>query len=162
MTELRGDRLLLRPLRVTDVDAAFAILGDEETTAAVSWRQPSRESTAIWLSHRIDDQLQYGVSMWGIELLAVGELVGLCGFFPRSEPRWELAYVVHARHWRQGLAREAVSLAVAHARTQGREIFATIRPDNVASRAVAERAGLRLAGSEHAARGELLVYVSTA
>jgi RimJ/RimL family protein N-acetyltransferase len=158
MTELRSERLLLRPLCLTDLDAVFAILGDAETTAAVSWRQPSRESAAVWLARRLDDQRECGVSMWGVELHSTRQLVGLCGFFPRHVSRWELGYVLHARHWGQGLATEAVSLAVEHARGLGQAIFATIRASNVTSRRVAERAGFRLSKSEPEAPGELLLY----
>jgi ribosomal-protein-alanine N-acetyltransferase len=159
MNELRGEQLSLRPLLDTDVDAVFGILNDEETTALVSWRQTSRESAAAWLSRRIDDQRQHGASMWGIELSDTKVLAGLCGFFPRAVTRWELGYVVQARYWRRGLATEAASLAVEHALALGREVFATIRPGNLGSRTVAERAGLRLAGHEYDVRGELLLYV---
>jgi len=56
-------------------------LGDEPTTARVSWRQPDPESARAWLDRRIEDQRRNGLSMWAVEALALGEMVGLCGFF---------------------------------------------------------------------------------
>jgi [ribosomal protein S5]-alanine N-acetyltransferase len=151
-------RLVLRPLETGDVDAVFEILHDERTTEGVSWRQRTREGAALWLERRVDDQGRTGLSMWGVVLRATGEMIGLCGFFARDAARVELGYVIHARYWRQGFGSEAASAAVELASTRGLAVFATIRPDNTASRRVAEKAGLRSVRRERDARGELLIY----
>lgn len=65
-------RLRLRALTENDVDDVFAILGDERTTASVSWRQPSRESTAAWVARRVEQEHDVGVSMWGVVRLDQG------------------------------------------------------------------------------------------
>jgi RimJ/RimL family protein N-acetyltransferase len=140
-----------------DLEAVFGILTDETTTADVSWRQHTRENAKIWLERRVADERGHGMSMWAIDNRANGEMIGLCGFFPR-ESQLELGYVVHARFWRRGFATEAVTAAVQNAVRAGHRIYATIRSGNHASIRVAESAGLRLSGKSEDARGELLVY----
>ena len=97
--------------------------------------------------------------MWGVETLASGELVGLCGFFPRpKDTDLELGYVIRACDWGRGYATEAVRAAVGAVTEEGHRIYATIRPWNTASIVVAERAGLEPDGEVIDARGPLIVY----
>jgi len=157
MLPIESIRLRLRPLRDEDLDVVFQILGDDETTAMVSWRQSSINGADAWLSRRIEDQRQHGFSMWAIEVRDRQQVVGLCGFFPRGD-LLELGYVVKATHWRRGIGQEAVQLAVSAAAKARRRVFATIRPFNLASIKCAERAGLLLSGQSEDQRGLLLRY----
>jgi [ribosomal protein S5]-alanine N-acetyltransferase len=143
-----------------DLGSVFKILGDEATTAEVSWRQPDEQSAASWLRRRIDQEELHGFSMWAIERLVDGEVVGLCGFFPSERDEIELGYVVYAPLWRQGYATEAAQAAVAAALSAGHHVYATIRPSNEGSLAVAAGAGLRQDGEITDERGLLFVYRS--
>jgi RimJ/RimL family protein N-acetyltransferase len=154
-------RLRLRALTEADAASVFAIIGDETTTADVSWRQPSQQAATAWLRRRIADEKAHGVSMWAVELLATDEMIGLCGFFPGDRSELELGYVIDAGHWHNGYATEAVSAAVKAARAAGRSMFATIRPRNAGSLRVAQCAGLAASGEVSDSRGSLLVYRST-
>ena len=151
-------RLLLRALRQDDLDAVFALLGDQTTTARMSWRQTSREATQAWLERRMRDEEIHGLSMWAVEDRELHQLIGLCGFFPRGEPELALGYVIAAPLWGRGLASEAVAAAVGAAMKAGYQVYATIRPWNTASLRVAEKVGLQRSGSVEDERGELLVF----
>jgi RimJ/RimL family protein N-acetyltransferase len=92
--------------------------------------------------------------MWAIELAGGGEIVGLCGFFPREGDSTELGYVIRADEWGQGLAPEVASAAVG----AGFSAVATIRNTNARSLAVARRIGLMQEGTVTDERGTLLVF----
>ncbi len=94
------------------------------------------------MKRRIAQEREFGVSMWAVERMDTGELVGLCGFFPSDGPEMELGYVVHAEHWGKGYATEAVSAALEAARRAGFKVWATIRSTNAASLAVARKVNL--------------------
>jgi len=161
LVPLTTDRLRLRALTVADHAEVFDVLGDEPTTARVSWRQPDPESARAWLDRRIEDQRRNGLSMWAVEALALGEMVGLCGFFSHDGVyETELGYVIKAPLWGRGYATEAAQAAVASALQAGHRLYATIRPWNIGSIRVVERAGLRLDESTEDDRGQLLVYRS--
>jgi RimJ/RimL family protein N-acetyltransferase len=151
------ERLVLRPLSENDEEAVFGILNDETTTAGVSWRQHTREGARAWLDRRIENERTRGVNMWAVEQRSSSEVVGLCGFFP-SESQLELGYVIHARFWRRGFAKEAARACVEQAVRSGYCIYATIRPMNRASVRIAESAGLRLTRKIEDERGGLLLY----
>lgn len=164
LVPLTTARLRLRALTADDVDAVFAILGDEQTTARVSWRQPSRAAAQGWLARRMAQEVRHGLSMWAVDLLDGGGTVGLCGFLPAADDpgtgEIELGYVVKASVWGRGYATEAATAAVGAAHRAGRTVYATIRPWNAGSVRVAERAGLHADGSVDDERGPLLVYRS--
>ena len=161
LVPLTTDRLRLRALTVADHAEVFDILGDEQTTARVSWRQPDPKSARAWLDRRIEKQRRNGLSMWAVEARVTGEMVGLCGFFSHhGVDEAELGYVIKAPLWGRGYATEATQAAVASALHAGHRLYATIRPRNVGSIRVAERAGLCLDQRTEDDRGQLLVYRS--
>jgi RimJ/RimL family protein N-acetyltransferase len=87
-----------------------------------------------------------------------GQMIGLCGLFPRASKKAELAYMVKFEFQRKGFGREAVSAIVDQAHAAGLEVFATIRPGNSASQKVAEAAGLVKSSTRLANSPELDVY----
>ncbi len=161
LVPLTTKRLRLRALTAADHSQVFGVLGDEETTAWVSWRQPDADSARRWLDRRIEQQRRCGLSMWSVHELATGQMVGLCGFFAHDgRDEIELGYVIKAPLWGRGYATEATQAAVASALRAGRRVYATIRPWNIRSIRVAERSGLSVDERVEDARGELLVYRS--
>ncbi len=153
------DRLRIRALVDDDLAQVFAILGDEATTARVSWRQPDIESCRAWLRRRIEQEAKSGYSFWGIERLHVQGLIGLCGYFPHGESELELGYVTRADHCGHGYATEAARAALAASRALGRPVYATIRSTNTSSLAVARKIGLvRQPEALEDEHGTLLVF----
>lgn len=153
---IRTKRLTLRPVTQDDVAAVFGILGDQTTTASVSWGLSDLESAERWVRRRMEQQEAYGLSMWAVELPEDG-LVGLVGFFPHDDRSVELGYVVHARHWGQGIATEAVQAMLQAAEDVAERVYATVRSTNAASLAVARRVGLVEHDRKHEDHGTLIV-----
>ena len=160
MVPISTDRTTLRPLVESDIDSIHAILGDDRTTAAVSWRQPDRASTARWIERRMIQEATFGLSMWAVEHRESRDVVGLCGFFPRELPEVELGYVIRFDSWGQGLATEVVAATIDAAIKASYNIMATIRSTNARSLAVARRVGLGESDRLDDDRGQLIVFRS--
>lgn len=106
----------------------------------------------------------HGFGPWAIFKRDEDELVGRGGL------RWtdvdgrlkvELPWAIRSDFWGRGFATEAAAAAVEWARSlHMEEVVALIRPDNVASRRVAEKVGLREAGTTLHASLNHLVYRS--
>lgn len=142
-----------------DSDAVFGIMGDPQTIGAVSWGHPSIEHSARYIERRMRDEGRDGFTMWLLERNEDQAPVGLAGFLTPRGSVLELAYVVRADEWGHGYASEAVPAAMTLAREAGRGVFATIRPANVGSIRVAEKAGLERRGAMIiGTRGLMLVY----
>ena len=144
---LETERLVLRELTAADARALLPILGDAEN---MCWYP--RAFTAAEIETGIQRQMaryRTGTGLLGMVLHATGELIGDCG------PVWqevegvselEVGYHVHPSFQRRGLATEAAravrdyafaSLGVDH-------IISMIRPENLPSRRVAEKNGLKV------------------
>jgi RimJ/RimL family protein N-acetyltransferase len=91
-----------------------------------------------------------------------GVVIGDCGFHgpPADVGRAEVGYMVLEPYRRRGYAVEAVGGLVDLARSEGEAaVFASVRPDNVASLAVVARLGFRPTGVQvDETDGEELVF----
>lgn len=149
-TPLETPRLLLRPLVETDAEGLHLCYGDPETMRF--WdRPPARD--VIETATRLGRSLGAGVffhACWAMVRREDGQFVGMVNYHHR-EPwnrRLELGWIMARPCWRQGYMTEALSAVIGHcfAAMDVHRIEATIDPENVASRAVAERVGFRLEG----------------
>jgi ribosomal-protein-alanine N-acetyltransferase len=148
---LDGTRIRLRAFREDDLDDLFAIHSDprvmrywsfpawtesaqarERLAGAIAGRDPER--LLCWaIARRADDRLIGGVTLFAID---------------RSQGRAEVGYSLGSAHWGQGLAQDAMRLALDHA-FDGlglRRVEADIDPRNTASCRLAERLGFVLEG----------------
>lgn len=177
MPDLQTDRLIIRPFRVEDLDAAYRILDVElaEANTGTDGAQ-SREQRRAWLEWSVLNykQLAYmhqpPLGDRAIELRANGELIGACGYNPALGPyallpgfadgapdpgRFTLEiglyWAISPAHQRQGYASEAARalLDYGFAHMQLARIVATTAHDNLASQAVMRKAGLRLERNPH-------------
>jgi len=146
---LETERLYLRPLKRDDLEGVHRMHSDPETVRFVSGRTKSRQESREWLEWAIDSYEKHGHGFWALELAASGEYVGHAGLPAQvleGIPETETAYWVSRDHWGRGLATEA---AVA-SRDYGfgelglDRLISIIHPENLASRRVAEKTGLRV------------------
>ena len=156
LAPIRTARLTLRPLRDEDRQAVVRILSCSTTMQWVRGGPLTADAADAWLDRRIADEAERGYSMWGVEHL--GHLVGFCGFFPTTEGALDLAYVIHHEHQNRGFASEAAIAAVNSTRSAGVGVLATIRPENLASMRVSEKAGLHRTGERLEAKPEMVVF----
>jgi [ribosomal protein S5]-alanine N-acetyltransferase len=145
---LETERLRLRHLRPDDLDQMVAYLGDAKTM--LHYPQPfSREFVEEGIEKNIARYLEYGYGLFGVELKESGEFIGDCGLvWQEIEDRAELEVGYHFRrdYWGKGYATEAAKACIEFAfnRAGVDHVISLIRPENLASRRVAEKNGLRI------------------
>ena len=149
---IETERLLLRPHRMGDFDAAFAMWSDPRVTQFIGGKPSTEQQTWSRIINYAGHWMLLGYGYWAIEEKASGTFAGELGFanFHRDiaesmrgvpELGWALAPQFHGR----GYATEAVRAAVAWgdgAFNRGRTVC-MIDPGNAASIRVAEKAGFR-------------------
>lgn len=165
---LTTERLLVRELAATDLDAVHTLL-DQEITLKAAVSREERQAWLTWtrLGYRQLARLHqppYGDR--AIALQADGRVIGACGYVPVLDalgqlPSWRdggrdrpgllsaavgLYYVLSPRSRGQGYATEAVRALVDHAFTDMAlaRLVATTTFDNAASIAVMRRLGMRI------------------
>lgn len=149
MTAITTDRLLLRPMRPDDAEALLAVFGDPAVMAAFGRGPFSRHEMDAWVARNLAHQERYGYGLFTIELLDGGLVVGDCGL-ERMEldgaDEVELGYDLRSDHWGRGLATEAASAVIRHARQELgiSRLVSLVRASNDASARVAERVGMTL------------------
>ncbi|MEU7203452.1 GNAT family N-acetyltransferase [Streptomyces sp. NPDC045470] len=140
---MEAERLRLRPLHVSDVDALVALHADPRVNrfvGACSHRQTVERLTAIerqWA--------EQGHRLCAVELRSSGDYIGRSGLrYWEQSDEVELGRTIRAGHWgcvchqgRSGMA----CLEWGFARLDGAYFTALMRPDNEASVRVAERLG---------------------
>lgn len=144
--QLTTDRLLLRPLALSDLDDMATLLGDGE--ALSYWGQPlDRNGARAWIERNLARYERDGFGRSAIVLRATGELIGDCGLV-RTEVEGtaevELGWIVRHSHWGRGIATEAGGAWRNHAfdRLGLARIVSMISEQNAASRRVAEKLGM--------------------
>jgi RimJ/RimL family protein N-acetyltransferase len=152
VTELETARLLLRPWRQEDLDPYARICADPEVTRYVTGplsRQESEEQVSRFVRH----WEERGFGLWAVEYRASGAFIGFIGLlhqhdWPIGEDKTEVGWRLDRAFWGQGLATEGAQTSVRYGFEQlGLErIISIINPKNLASRRVAEKAGLTLCG----------------
>lgn len=78
------ERLRIRALANSDLDAVFAIVGDEAVADGATWLQRDLKSCRAYVERRIADEAEHGFSVWAVERIYDRQLIGLAGFFPHG------------------------------------------------------------------------------
>lgn len=147
MVTLHTPRLELRPLTWDDFDALAALLGDAEALVHFGGAFDDAGVRA-WIERNLGRYERDGIGRCAIVLRASGELVGDCGLIRTTvedAPEVELGWIVRRSHWGQGIATEAGAAWRDHAfgALGLPRIVSMISEENLASRRVAEKLGLR-------------------
>lgn len=144
--ELTTGRLVLRPLRESDLDELAAIYADPDSMRFLGGPR-TREDTRTRLGWMIGAHRDQGFGLWATTLREDGALIGRCGILVQDVEgvrEHEIAYTLGSRWWGHGYATEAATAIRDHARSQlgFDRLISLIAPDNVASHAVAKRIGM--------------------
>ena len=141
-------RLVLRRLHAGDLDAMHAYLGDPRTM--LHYPQPfSREFVREGIEKNERRYEEHGYGLFGVELKPSQELIGDCGLAWQdldTGQELEVGYHFRRDHWGHGYATEAAKACIdfVFQETDVDHIISLIRPENLASRRVAEKNGLRI------------------
>lgn len=144
MSELRTERLLLRPWRSAGL-APFAAL-NADPVVMEHFPAPLTRAESDGMVERIAAHfVTYGYGLWAVEVPRTASFVGFVGlnhpgFIPGVEIGWRLA----PTYWHRGYATEAAEAALAQGFAHGlEEIVAFTAAVNARSMAVMERLGMR-------------------
>jgi ribosomal-protein-alanine N-acetyltransferase len=157
---LETERLRLRPLALDDLDAMASLYADPEVMRYLGVGKPmSRADSERSVQRMVRSWEVDGFGQFAVERKEDGTLVGRCGFLvwdaatltttTESEAtgptELEVGYALGRPYWGQGYATEAARAVRDHALgPMGRtRLIAFIRHDNVRSRRVAEKLGMR-------------------
>jgi len=155
--ELRGERVLLRGWRETDLESFAALNADPVVMEHFPSTMTRERSDAIVIERVLPMFAEEGFGWWAVEVPGVARFVGFVGlqdpsfeawFTPCVEVGWRLAH----EHWGHGYATEAARVAMAYGfDVVGLdEIVSFTVPANRRSVAVMERLGMRYDGEfEH-------------
>jgi ribosomal-protein-alanine N-acetyltransferase len=145
---LETGRLTLREFVPEDTDALARVISDPETMRY--YPAPfSRIQVEEWIERNRRRYKNDGVGLWAMVLKSTGELIGDCGIIRQQvegEFLYEIGYHLRRDLWGQGLATEAAIACRdwAFANLKVDQVISLIRPENLPSRKVAERNGMKI------------------
>lgn len=148
MIILQTPRLFLREIQTDDYPSICSILQDIDVMYA--WKHAfSDEEVVQWIDENITRYHRDGYSYWAVMEKASDEFIGVTGLISEQaddEHYVGVGYIYKKSHWGNGYAFEAASACVDYAFhiLHLNEITAQIRPENMASRKVAERLGMSI------------------
>lgn len=152
---LTSERLTLRPWGLEDVDAAFAIYGQQDVAR---WLSPAMDTVTDrgamrlllqqWIAE--DHRATPPTGRWAIELKAEREVIGgiVLLYLPPGGEDLEIGWQLAPDAWGHGYASEAGHATAHWALHQPGvdELFAVVRPANRRAAATAERIGMEWVG----------------
>ncbi len=150
--EPRG--LLLRGWRDEDLEPYARLCADAAVMRYIGGGAPlTREESRAQISRFVRHWEERGFGLWAIEHRASGAFVGFVGLvhqdeWSEDEHKTEVGWRLDPAYWGWGLATEGAVASVRYGFEElGLErIISIIQPENMASRRVAEKAGLSLRG----------------
>jgi [ribosomal protein S5]-alanine N-acetyltransferase len=145
---LETDRLILRTLKMEDIDDVMNFWGNVEVMKYCGGAG-TRERELGALKYYINMQQEKGFSPYGVVLKESNEIIGVCGFNPPNNGYdTELMYHLSKNHWGKGYATEAAKACIEYAKNHLKisSIGASIDPENGASKHVLEKLGFNYIG----------------
>jgi len=148
MVEIETRRLLLRRWQSKDLDAYSRLCADPEVMRYIGSGPLTREQSEEQISRFVRHWDERGFGLWAVEYRASGEFVRLTyqDAWTEGEHKTEVGWRLDRACWGKGQTTEG---AVSSVHYEFEEIGLEriiIRPANVASRRVAEKAGLTFRG----------------
>lgn len=109
---IRTERLLLRPMRLSDDADIFAYASDDEVTRFMIWpTHRSVDNTVQYINYTLEAYKARNHYDYAIELLETGHVIGAGGACKDLEPdAWlaEIGYVLNRAYWGKGYMPEAM------------------------------------------------------
>ena len=147
MTTLRTSRLRLRRFCRDDLGDLAALMANPDFMR-FSLGVQSREQTEVFLEKARTRDREGLPSQFALILGEENRLIGYCGFFAQTVDgieEIEIGYRIDPACWGQGIATEAAQAVRDHAFNDLHlpRVISLIHPENIASRRVAEKNGMR-------------------
>ena len=145
---LETARLRLRRFRHEDVNAVYAIIGDDVAMQYYP-RTFDRSDAEQWVERNLRRYAEYGHGLFAVMLKGNDEMIGDCGVIRQVVEglhQLEVGYHFRRDHWGHGYATEAARacMGLAFDEYGADKVISLIRPENAPSWRVAERNGMQL------------------
>lgn len=143
---LETERLFLREMTMSDLDALFAVLGDKEIMQHYPYSF-DEERVRSWIERNMNRYKEDGFGLWAVCLKDTGEMIGDCGLTLQKidgQMLPEIGYHIRKDQQRKGYAKEA-AMAVrdwAFGNTEYPALYSYCKYTNVGSFKTAESIGM--------------------
>ena len=143
---LETERLFLREMTMSDLDALFAVLGDKEIMQHYPYSF-DEERVRSWIERNMKRYTDDGFGLWAVCLKDTGEMIGDCGLTLQNidgQMLPEIGYHIRKDQQRKGYAKEA-AMAVrdwAFQNTEYPALYSYCKYTNVGSFKTAESIGM--------------------
>jgi [ribosomal protein S5]-alanine N-acetyltransferase len=145
--EIETQRVLLRPFRSEDADAAYLWFGEPSVMRYTpGGPDTSVEKTRVRLGGYQEHQALHGFSKWLVLERATGQLIGDAGLLVLRDQGWtDRGFRFAQSSWGRGFATEAAAswVSAAFGSLGLPRLGAFAHPENVASQRVLEKVGFR-------------------
>jgi len=145
--KLIAERLYLRDLEPSDIDAVHEYASSIDVVLHQEWGPNTIEQTREYVAGCVrGNSLPDRTTLELAAVLNNGNLIGSYrASLSEDGSEAEIGYSLNPRYWNKGYATEAAKRLVAYlaSELQVREIFATSRPENLASIHVLEKLGMK-------------------
>ncbi|MBP6178042.1 MAG: GNAT family N-acetyltransferase [Anaerolineales bacterium] len=147
---LSTPNLILRDLRLTDLDDLYEYASDPEIDHYTPWdHYKNIEEARENLNDFLEAYEKHGFWAWGIEHRVDKKLIGIININkPGYNRKVEVGYTIARKYWGQGLATEALQVLIQYGfeKLDVARIEAVILPENKASSKVLLKAGMKFEG----------------
>ena len=145
---LETERLILRPLVVSDAETVFTNwTSDPDVARFMRWELHKNVSeTQEWLASEEELIESDAVYNWGFVLKETGELIGSGGLvYIEPKGMYELGYNIMKKYWGQGLATEAAQEIIDFGKNElkQKQFYCCHAKDNPASGKVMTKVGFQ-------------------
>ena len=146
---IETERLIIREMVQSDLDALCRIMCDEEVIRAAYESAFSIEEVQGWLNRHLKRYEDYGFGLWAVVLKETNEMIGQCGLTIQSwkeQEILEIGYLFQKAYWHKGYATEAAIACKEYAFSvlNASSVYSTIRDTHIASQNVAVRNGMKI------------------
>ena len=140
---LETERLILRPLKIDDLQAIFKWAGDSRVNKYMIYPlYKNPEDGREWLSHLYEKEKNID---YGFVYKETGELIGSGGiYYHEDADTWNIGYNLKFDFWKKGLTVEAMEKIIEYAKRRFdiKVIEGEFCVDNYGSRRVMEKLGM--------------------
>jgi ribosomal-protein-alanine N-acetyltransferase len=146
--ELQTERLILRSFREEDVDAMAELFANPDFMRFSLGTFTERKKTVDFIEKVMGWDHAGMPSQFAVVLPAEHAVIGYCGFHHHPEVPGviEIGYRLHPDYWNRGLITEAAQAVRDHAFADLKlpRVISLIHPQNIPSRRVAEKNGMKV------------------
>lgn len=143
---LETERLFLRPMNETDIEAVFAMRSDADVMRFIRTPQTKRAETESWINLVSSRWSAEKIGFCSIIEKSSSNFIGWCGLWRLQETgETEVGYALFKEFWGRGFAAEAAEafLIYGFENLALDKIVAVASPENTNSRRVMEKIGMK-------------------